>query len=339
VRVAVFSTRQYDRAHFDRANVRHGHELVYFEPHLDAATSQLAKGCEAVCAFVNDRLDAAALRALAGGGTRLVALRSAGFNHVDLGAAAQLGLCVVRVPAYSPHAVAEHTIALLLALNRHVPRAVARVRDGNFALDGLVGFDLHGKTAGVVGTGKIGEVVVRLLAGFGCRVLAHDPSPSPAVTALGATYTTLERLLAESDVVTLHCPLTPDTHHLMNADAFRLLRKGAMLINTSRGGLIDTRAAIKGLKSGRLGSLAIDVYEEEADLFFEDLSNVVLHDDVFARLLPFPNVIVTAHQAFLTTEALDAIAETTLASVSAFAAGEPLVNEVRPPSTAAAAQR
>ena len=332
MRVAVFSARPYDRAHLERANRQAGHVLVYFDPHLDAATSQLARGFEVVSAFVNDCLDAGVLGALAEGGTRLIALRSAGFNHVDLAAAAALGVRVVRVPAYSPYAVAEHTIALILALNRQIPRAVTRVRDGNFALDGLVGFDLHGKTAGVVGTGTIGRVVVQLLAGFGCRVLAYDPYPSPAVAALGATYTTLETLLAESRVVTLHCPLTPDTHHLMNADAFALLRQGSMLINTSRGGLLDTRAAIAALKSGHLGALGIDVYEEEADLFFEDLSGTVLHDDVFARLLTFPNVIVTAHQAFLTTEALTAIAETTLASITAFAAGEPLVNEVRPPA-------
>jgi D-lactate dehydrogenase len=329
VRIAVFSTRAYDRVHLERANGRAGHALAYFDAHLDAATCQLARGFEVVSSFVNDRLDAAVLGALAQGGTRLVALRCAGFNQVDLAAAADAGIRVVRVPAYSPHAVAEHTIALILALNRQIPRAVARVRDGNFALDGLVGFDLHGKTAGVVGTGKIGEVVVRLLAGFGCRVLVHDPFESPAVTALGATYTTLETLLAESRVVTLHCPLTPDTHHVMNADAFALLRRGSMLINTSRGGLVDTRAAIAALKSGHLGALGIDVYEEEAALFFEDLSGTVLRDDVFARLLTFPNVIVTAHQAFLTTEALTAIAETTLASVTAFAAGEPLINEVR----------
>jgi D-lactate dehydrogenase len=329
VRVAVFSARPYDRAHLDRANARAGHALVYLDAHLDATTSQLAGGFEVVSAFVNDRLDASVLQALAEGGTRLVALRCAGFNQVDLPAAAALGIRLVRVPAYSPYAVAEHTLALMLALNRHIPRAVARVRDGNFALDGLVGFDLHGKTVGVVGTGTIGQVVVRLLTGFGCRVLAHDPFPSPAVTALGATYATIETLLAESRIVTLHCPLTPDTHHLMNADAFALLRKGSMLINTSRGGLLDTRAAIAALKSGRLGALGIDVYEEEAALFFEDLSGTVLRDDVFARLLTFPNVIVTAHQAFLTTEALDAIAETTLASITAFAAGEPLVHEVR----------
>jgi D-lactate dehydrogenase len=331
VRVAVYSARPYDRAHLDRAASRSGHVLVYFDAHLDAVTSQLARGFEVVSAFVNDRLDAAVLQALAAGGTRLIALRCAGFNHVDLPAAAAAGIRVVRVPAYSPYAVAEHTLALILALNRQLPRAVTRVRDGNFALDGLVGFDLHGKTVGVVGTGKIGEVVVRLLAGFGCRVLACDPHPSPAVTALGATYATLETLLAESRVVTLHCPLTPDTHHLINADAFALLRKGSMLINTSRGGLLDTRAAIAALKSGHLGSLGIDVYEEEADLFFEDLSGTVLRDDVFARLLTFPNVIVTAHQAFLTTEALTGIAETTLASITAFAAGDPLVNEIRPP--------
>lgn len=329
MRVAVFSTRAYDRVHLDRANVSAGHALVYFDAHLDAATSQLASGFEVVATFVNDRLDAGVLRALAEGGTRLVALRCAGFNQVDLAAAKDLGIRVVRVPAYSPHAVAEHTLALILALNRQIPRAVARVRDGNFALDGLVGFDLHGKTVGVVGTGKIGECVVRLLAGFGCRVLVHDPFESAAVTALGATYTTLETLLGESRIVTLHCPLTPDTHHLMNADAFALLRKGSMLINTSRGGLLDTRAAIAALKSGHLGALGIDVYEEEAALFFEDLSGTVLRDDVFARLLTFPNVIVTAHQAFLTTEALTAIADTTLASVTAFAAGAPLIHEVR----------
>ena len=329
MRIAVFSTRAYDRAHFDRANAGHGHALIYLEAHLDITTEPLAHGAEVVCAFVNDRLDAAVLRTLAEGGTRLIALRSAGFNHVDLAAAAGLGLRVVRVPAYSPHAVAEHTLALILALNRHIPRAVARVRDGNFALDGLVGFDLFGKTAGVVGTGKIGVCVVRLLAGFGCRVLTYDPFPSPEAAALGATATTLETLLAESDVVTLHCPLTPDTHHLMNADAFARLRPGAMLINTSRGGLLDTRSAIAALKTGRLGALGIDVYEEEADLFFEDHSGAVLRDDVFARLLTFPNVIVTAHQAFLTAEALTAIADTTLASITAFAAGAPLAHEVK----------
>jgi D-lactate dehydrogenase len=330
VRVAVFSARPYDRAHLDRANRQAGHDLVYVDAHLDATTSQLAGGFEVVSAFVNDRLDADVLHALAEGGTRLLALRCAGFNQVDLSAAASHGIRVVRVPAYSPYAVAEHTVALILALNRQIPRAVARVRDGNFALDGLVGFDLYGKTVGVVGTGTIGQVVVRLLAGFGCRVLACDPCPSPAVTAAGASYETLETLLAQSRIVTLHCPLTLDTHHLMNADAFALLRPGSMLINTSRGGLLDTRAAIAALKSGHLGALGIDVYEEEAALFFEDLSGTVLRDDVFARLLTFPNVIVTAHQAFLTTEALTAIAETTLASITAFAAGGSLVHEVRP---------
>jgi D-lactate dehydrogenase len=330
VRIAVCSTRLYDRAHLDRANAQAGHTLAYFEPHLEAATSQMARGFEVVSAFVNDRLDATVLRQLAEGGTRLVALRCAGFNQVDLAVAAELGIRVVRVPAYSPYAVAEHTIALMLALNRHIPRSVARVRDGNFALDGLVGFDMHGKTAGVVGTGKIGEVVVRLLAGFGCRVLACDPFPSPAVTALGATYATIETLLADSDIVTLHCPLTPDTHHLMNDDAFRLLRKGAMLINTSRGGLIDTEALLGALRAGRLGAVGLDVYEEEEGLFFRDLSDKIMVDEVFARLMTFPNVLVTGHQAFFTHEAMTTIAETTVRNISDFAAGRTNENVLKP---------
>ena len=330
MRVAVFSTRQYDRVHLDRANIEAGHALVYFEApprrRRPASWRAASRSSRRSSTIGSTPPSSASSRRAAPASSRCAAPAS---TRSISPVAAELGIRVVRVPAYSPYSVAEHTIALILALNRHIPRAVARVRDGNFALDGLVGFDMHGKTAGVVGTGTIGKVVVRLLAGFGCRVLACDPFPSAAVTALGATYTPIETLLAESDIVTLHCPLTPDTHHLMNDDAFRLLRKGAMLINTSRGGLIDTRAAIKVLKSGHLGTLGIDVYEEEAALFFEDLSGTVIQDYVFTRLLTFPNVIVTAHQAFLTTEALNAIADTTLASISAFAAGEPLVNEVR----------
>ncbi len=258
------------------------------------------------------------LQRLHAGGVRLLALRSAGFNHVDLETAAALGMVVGRVPEYSPYAVAEHTVALLLALNRHLHRAYARVREGNFALEGLLGFDLHGRTIGVVGTGKIGECVARIMAGFGCQLLGFDPQPNPACVALGMRYVDLPEMLAQSDVITLHCPLTPQTRHLINADALARMKHGAMLLNTSRGAVVDTPAVIAALKAGTLGSLGLDVYEEESDLFFHDLSGEVLQDDVFARLLTFPNVLITGHQAFFTEDALTAIAETTLANINAF---------------------
>jgi D-lactate dehydrogenase len=328
VKVAVFSTKPYDRRFLAAANERAGHDLRFFEPRLVPETTPLAAGFHAVCAFVNDRLDRPVLEALAAGGTRLVALRSAGFNNVDLDAAKALGMTVVRVPAYSPYAVAEHTVGLMLALNRKLPRAAARVREGNFTLDGLLGFDMHGKTAGIVGTGKIGTVVARILAGFGCRLLAYDPFPNDAAAALGVAYVPLAELLAASDIVTLHLPLTPESHHLVDAAAIAGMKPGAMLVNTSRGALLDTAAVIEGLKSGRIGSLGLDVYEEEADLFFEDLSSQVIQDDVFARLLTFPNVLITGHQAFFTEEALTAIAETTLANITAVERGEPCPNVV-----------
>jgi D-lactate dehydrogenase len=316
VRVAVFSTKSYDEQSLRAANAAHGHELVFLEPRLTEATAPLAAGCEAVCVFVNDRLDEAALRVLSEVGVRLVASRSAGYNHVDLPAARALGLPVVRVPAYSPYAVAEHTVGLILALNRRIHRAYARVREGNFALAGLLGFDLHGRTAGVVGTGKIGALVARILHGFGCEVLTHDLYPNPECEALGVQYVALPELFARSDVVTLHCPLTPETEHLVDARALEQMKPGVMLINTSRGALIDTRAVIEALKSGKLGYLGLDVYEEEADLFFEDLSERVIQDDVFTRLLTFPNVLITGHQAFFTREALANIAETTLRNIA-----------------------
>jgi len=328
MRVAVFSTKPYDRRFLEEAN-QGRHALAFFEPHLAPETAPLAAGFAAVCAFVNDLLDEEVLRLLARGGTRLIALRCAGFNNVDLAAAAELGLRVARVPAYSPHAVAEHAVGLILALNRKIHRAYARVREGNFALEGLLGFDLDGKTAGVVGTGKIGAIVARILAGFGCRLLAFDPFPNPEVVARGARYVPLEELYAASDIITLHCPLTPGTHHLIDAGAVARMKPGVMLINTSRGGLVDTRAVIEGLKSGKIGFLGLDVYEEEADLFFEDLSGQVIQDDVFARLLTFPNVIITSHQAFFTEEALRNIASTTLANIADFEGGRPLANEVR----------
>lgn len=321
MRVAFFSTKPYDRASFEEAN-QAGHEIVYFEPRLTPETAPLAEGFEAVCAFVNDRLDAPVLHTLAAGGTRLVALRSAGFNHVDLAAARELALTVARVPAYSPSAVAEHAVALILTLNRKVHRAFNRVREGNFALDGLLGFDLDGRTVGIVGTGRIGEAFARIMAGFGCRLLAVDPYPSEACRALGVRYVELHTLYAESDVIALHAPLTPETHHLVDDDAFARMKPGVMLINTSRGALVDARAAIEALKSGRLGYLGLDVYEEEEALFFEDLSGKVIHDDVFARLLTFPNVLITGHQGFFTREALRGIAHATLANLTAFETGE-----------------
>lgn len=287
MRILFFSSHRYDEDSFRAAQARSGHgfELVFQRAHLDVHTAPLAAGFEVVCPFVNDCLDADVLAVLAAGGTRLIALRSAGFNHVDLAAAQRLGLTVARVPAYSPHAVAEHAVGMILALNRRLHRACNRTREGDFSLDGLLGFDLAGKTVGVVGTGQIGQVFARIMAGFGCRLLAFDPFPQ---AALGVTYVPLPALLAQSDIVSLHCPLNADTHHLIDARALASMKMGAMLINTSRGGLIDSPALIDALKSGQLGHLGLDVYEEEADLFFEDRSADVLQDDVLARLLTFP---------------------------------------------------
>jgi D-lactate dehydrogenase len=328
VRIAVFSTKPYDRQALDTANRDHHHELVYFEPRLTAATAPLAHGFDGVCPFVNDELSSTVIASLAAGGVRLLTLRSAGFNHVDLQAAAERGLVVARVPAYSPHAVAEHAVGLVLTLNRRLHRAYARVREGNFALDGLLGFDLHGKTVGVIGTGKIGTVFCRIMAGFGCRVVAHDPYPSDEVRTLGVEYVELHDLFGAAHVVALHLPLTPATHHLVDADALHRMRHGVMLINTSRGGLVDTPAVIAALKSGKIGALGLDVYEEEADLFFEDLSGTVIQDDVFARLLTFPNVLITGHQGFFTREALANIADTTLANATAFETGAGALHQV-----------
>lgn len=316
--VTVFSTKPYDRRFLDAANGAGLHQLSYLETRLSADTSRLAAGSVAVCAFVNDEVNAAVLSSLASMGIRLVALRAAGFNNVDLEAARSVGITVARVPAYSPHAVAEHTLALILTLNRKIHRAYNRVREGNFSLEGLLGFDLAGKTAGVVGTGQIGEIVSRILIGFGCTLLAYDPQPNPVCQAMGVRYVPLEELLESSDIVTLHCPLTPATHHLIGARTVGRMKPGAMLINTSRGAVIDTRVVLRGLKDGIIGSLGLDVYEEETDLFFEDLSNRVIDDDVFARLLTFPNVLITGHQAFFTVEALTNIAETTIANITSF---------------------
>ncbi len=328
MRIAFFSTHGFDRQFFDAANRGTHHTIDYLEPRLVSATAPLAAGAPAVCAFVNDTLDDVTLRHLASGGTKMIALRSAGFNNVDLAAARTLGLTVARVPAYSPHSVAEHAVALMLTLNRNIHRAYARVRDGNFSLDGLLGFDMHTRTAGVVGTGKIGAVVAKILSGFGCRILAYDVAQNPECVALGARYVTLDELWAQSDIVTLHAPLTSATRHMVDAAAIRKMKPGVMIVNTSRGALVDTAALIEGLKSRHVGSVALDVYEEEEHLFFQDLSSEVITDDVFARLLTFPNVLVTAHQAFFTSEALAVISETTLRNVTAFERGERSGNEV-----------
>jgi D-lactate dehydrogenase len=332
MRVAVFSTKEYDRQYLRAANTDGQHEFAFLDARLGPETAPLAAGFEAVCLFVNDVVDAGVAATLHQGGTRLVALRCAGFNNVDLDATRALGMTVVRVPAYSPHAVAEHTVALILSLNRKIHRAYARVREGNFAIDGLLGFDLYGRTVGVVGTGRIGAVVARIMRGFDCRVIASDVVVNPACEALGVEYVAFDRLLRESDVITLHCPLTPGSRHLLGEEAFARMKPGVMVVNTSRGALLDAGAAIAALKSGRVGSLALDVYEEESDIFFEDLSNSVLHDDVLARLLTFPNVLITSHQGFFTHEALSAIAAITVRSLNAFERGEALGDVTCPPA-------
>lgn len=328
IRLAMFSTKPYDRRGFDAALDGDQIEIEYLDTRLDERTATLADGATAICAFVNDDLSAPVLQQLADGGTRIVALRCAGFNNVDLDAATAAGITVVRVPAYSPNAVAEHTIALMLSLNRHIHRAHARVRDGNFSLDGLVGFDMAGKTAAVIGTGKIGMIVARLLWHLRCEVIAVDPFHDEHLLNLGVTYVDMDEAFRRADIITLNCPLTDDTHHLINAETLSIMRPGVMIVNTGRGALIDTQAALDRLKSGHLGSLGLDVYEEEGDLFFEDRSDQILADDVFARLLTFPNVLITAHQGFLTTEALTAIAETTLHNVAVVAAGDSCDNAV-----------
>lgn len=330
MRIAVYGTRSYDRTFLSAANADHGFDLQFLDAPLTLSTARLAEGHEAVCVFVNDKADRAVLEALASAGVRLLALRCAGYNNVDLAAADRLGIAVVRVPAYSPHAVAEFTVGLLLSLDRKIHRAWSRVRENNFALDGLVGRNLHGRVAGVVGTGQIGALVARTLrAGFGCDVLASDPVVDEGLVEIGVRYVEREALLCESEIVTLHCPLTPDTYHLIDAAVLAAARPGLVVVNTSRGALIDTAALIEALKQRRVGGVALDVYEQEAGVFFDDLSSEIIDDDLLQRLLTFPNVLMTGHQAFLTEEALDAIARTTLQSVSDFAAGRALPNRIR----------
>lgn len=331
MKVAVFSTRKYDRELLTHANATHGHALSFFDVRLTAETAALAAGYPAICVFVNDAVDAATLAILHEGGTRLIATRSTSFNHIDLVVAKRLGMRVARVTDYSPYSVGEFATGLLLAVNRKIHRAYNRTRDGNFELDGLMGFDLHGRTVGVIGTGKIGTVFAGIMRGFGCTVLGADVHVNPQFEAQGGRYLQLAEVIAASDVLSLHCPLTPSTRYLINAQSLATMRPGAVLINTSRGGLVDTEAVIESLKTGQLGGLAIDVYEQEADLFFQDLSSAIIADDVIQRLVSFPNVIVTGHQAFFTREAVGTIMATTLANISQFESGQALVNEVVAP--------
>ncbi|MEM8638983.1 MAG: 2-hydroxyacid dehydrogenase [Cyanobacteria bacterium P01_G01_bin.54] len=329
MKVAVFNARRYDRQFLDAANAQAHHKLHYFETGLEPKTVPLADGCEAVCVFVNDDLGAKTLKLLWAQGVRYVTLRCTGYNHVDLNIAAELGIQVARVTAYSPYSVAEHTVALILGLNRKLYRAYNRVRDDNFALDGLMGFDLHGRVAGIIGTGKIGRITAKILHGFGCKVLGYDPYPHPEFEALGdSQYVPLDDLLSRSDILSLHCPMTPENYHLINAAAIAQMKPGVMLINTSRGPLIDTPAVITGLKSGQIGYLGLDVYEAEKEIFFRDLSDTVIQDDTFQLLQSFPNVIITGHQAFFTAEAVTQICATTIANLDDFAAGRPCPNAI-----------
>lgn len=333
MKVVLYGMREYEREAFERQAPR-DLELVSLSERLTRFTVDASRGAPAVCCFVGDHVDAEVIERLAANGTRLIALRSAGFDYVDLEAATRAGLQVVRVPEYSPFAVAEHAVALLMALNRKIHRAFNRVRELNFSLEGLVGFDLHGKTVGVIGAGRIGRAFCSIMKGFGCRVLVYDAVRDPEVARL-AEYVDLPELFASSDVISLHVPLTKGTHHLMDAQAFAAMKPTAILINTGRGALIDTKALIGALKGGRIGGAALDVYEEEEGVFFRDLSSRGLADDQLARLLTFPNVLVTAHQAFLTREALDGIARVTLENLRAFRDGRPLVNRVAPPGPSA----
>ncbi|MBO9999041.1 MAG: 2-hydroxyacid dehydrogenase [Cyanobacteria bacterium SID2] len=334
MKVAVFSTEPYDRTFLDAANAASGaeHELIYFDTRLEPHTASLAAEFPAVCAFVNDDIGVETLKILSEGQTRLITLRSTGYNNVDLETASALGIKVTRVTVYSPYSVAEFAICLILALNRKIYRAYNRVRDDNFSLNGLLGFDLHSRTVGIIGTGKIGTICAQILNGFECKLLGYDPYPNPQFEALENTqYVDLPELLATSDVISLHCPLTPENRYLINAATIAQMKPGVMLINTSRGGLVDTQAVIDGIKSGKIGSLGIDVYEREEEIFFKDLSDTIIQDDNFQLLQSFPNVVITSHQGYFTEDALSDIAKTTIENISDFALGNPLKHAIEPP--------
>ncbi len=318
MRIAIFSTKPYDQATFEATPEAALHQFTFLKARLEPETVALAAGHDAVCAFVNDILDRAVLTQLHELGIKLIVMRCAGFNNVDLAAAKEFGLTVARVPEYSPFSVAEHTVGMMLSLNRHLHRAFNRVRERNFALEGLLGFDMHGRTAGVIGTGKIGSQVCRILVGIGCQVVCYDKFQDETLISANLRYASLDEVLRISEILTLHCPLTPETHHLVNSASLDQMKPGVMLINTSRGGLLDTKAVLGALKSGKIGYLGLDVYEDEAELFFEDRSGVVLQDDIFARLLTFSNVLITGHQAFFTRDALDKIAAVTSENIITF---------------------
>ena len=328
MRVAIFSTQSYERDYFDKFNFASKHELIYFEASLNADTTDLAKGFEAVCIFVSDKMDFEAIEKLAKIGVKLIDLRSAGFNHVDIEAAQKHGIKILRVPAYSPQAVAEHAVALILTLNRKTHKAYNRIREGNFSLENLMGFNLFGKTVGVIGTGKIGSAFCKIILGFGCKVVAYDLVESSDLKAKGVEYMRFEDIVKTADIISLHCPLTPETHHLFNGEVFNKMKKRTMLINTSRGGLINTEHVIDALKSGQLGFLGIDVYEQEEGLFFKNLSEIVIQDDLIERLMTFHNVLITPHQGFFTHEAVEQITKITLKNFTDFENGLPLENEV-----------
>lgn len=320
MKLAFFSTKSYDREFFDTFD-NEDIQIKYFDVRLYKDTTNLADGFDAVCVFVHDELDEETIKNLSENGVKLIVLRCAGFNNVDLKAAEKYNIRVYRVPAYSPEAVAEHALALILTLNRKTHKAYNRVREGNFSLERLRGFDLHGKTVGVIGSGKIGTIFAGNMMGLGCKVIAYDKYENDTLKQKGGKYVSLETLLAESDIISLHCPLTPETKHLIKKDTFELMKDGVMLINTSRGPLINTIDTVEALKSGKLGYLGIDVYEQEEHLFFRDLSESIIKDDIISRLISFPNVLITSHQGFLTKEALQQIAEVTVKNIKDFEAG------------------
>lgn len=322
MKIAVFSTKSYDRLFLEKLNEKKRHELTFFEVGLNHYTAELSKGHQGVCIFVNDKADAETINKLSVNGVKLITLRCAGFNNVDINAAREKNISVLRVPAYSPDSVAEHALALILTLNRKTHKAFNRIRENNFSLEHLMGFNLNGKIVGVIGTGRIGSVFSEIMLGMGCKVIAYDISESEELMAKGVRYTSLEELLIESDIISLHCPLNPHTHHLINKEAFSKMKTGVMLINTCRGGVIDTKEAIRALKSQKLGYLGIDVYEQEENLFFRDLSDQIVNDDVISRLISFPNVLITAHQGFFTEEAMTQIAMQTIQNISDFEAGK-----------------